>query len=35
MEKEDINKKLTLRKNIDLLSIEKKYWEKDKKYFAG
>jgi len=25
MEKEDINKKLTLRKNIDLLSIEKKY----------
>ena len=35
MEKEDINKKLTLRKSIDLLNIEKKDREKKKKYFAG
>jgi hypothetical protein len=35
MEKEDINKKLTMRKSIDLLNIEKKYGEKEKKYFAG
>ena len=35
MEKEDINKKLTMRKSIDLLNIEKKDREKEKKYFAG